>query len=35
MKNLSTNPSKDSKASYLGMLRWGNARKLIETIEEL
>lgn len=28
LKNLSKNPSKESKASYLGMLKWGNGYKM-------
>jgi hypothetical protein len=33
VKNLSLNPSKEITASYLGMLRHGNAYKLIKGIE--
>ncbi len=35
MKNLSNNSSLETKASYLGMLKWGNTYKLREIIDDI
>ncbi len=34
LKNLKSNPSKETKTSYLGMLKWGNTHKIIEDLKE-